>query len=314
MERRGDNLRRLEAVAAAQHNVFTREQATAERFTPTMQFDRRRAGDWIQLLPGVYRFAAATPSFRMRCMAATLWSAPDGMISHLCGGARWEFESIRRPLDIDLLLPTERRLGSELVTVHRSRDLLPADRSTRFGIPVASPLRIVLDIASMVDEENYELALEDALRRGPFTVGQLEWRASMRSGKGHPGSRVIADLIRRHGSTVTDSGWEVRLERALAGLGLPRPERQLAVMTGFGLRHVDLGYAGPPIVAFEYDSDRWHSGVRRRHADMERRNALRAADCSVVEVNAALVRDPRALMNALPAHLRSRSSRTPSSS
>ena len=224
-------------------------------------------------------------------MAATLWSAPDGIVSHLTGGALWELEGLRRPVDIDLLLPTRRRLHSDRLVVHRSRDLLPADRSVRFGIPVASALRVVLDIASAVDDADYELAVEDGLRRNLFTVGQLEWRAGQRTGKGHPGSRVIADLIRHHGSTVTDSGWEVRVEHALAEGGFPLPQRQPPVDTSLGRLHVDLAYPGPPIVAFEYDSDRWHSGVRRRHADMHRRNALRSAGVVVVEVNAATLAD-----------------------
>lgn len=296
MDGRRDNLRRLEGIAAGQHHVFTSEQAAFVGFTPTMQHRRRRDGDWVSLLPRVYRFASASPSFRMRCMAAALWSRPDGMVSHLAGRSLWELEAVPRPADLDLLLPRERRLESDLVVVHRSRDILPADRSTRFGIAVASPLRVVLDPASLLREEDYELAVEDALRRGLFTVGQLEWRASLRTGKGRPGSGVVADLIRRHGSVVTDSGWELRLERALVAGGLPVPQRQLQVETAIGRLHVDLAYDGSPIVAFEYDSDRWHSGVRRRHADMRRRNALRAAGVVVIELTAALLDDRRAVV------------------
>lgn len=286
------NLRRLEATAASQHEVFTREQATQAGFSRAMQHWRRSEGHWVVLHPGIYRFSSALPSFRMRCMAAALWSDPDGMVSHLTGGAVWELEGVRRSADIEILLPAGRRLERDGVTVHRSRDLLPADRSTRFGIPVASPMRVILDIASLVDEANYELAVEDGLRRNLFTVGQLEWRATQRTGRGHPGSRVIAELIRRHGSTVTDSGWELRAELALAHCGLARPQRQVAVDTSIGRLHVDLAYPGPSVVAFEYDSDRWHSGVRRRHADMRRRNALRAAGVTIIEMNAPLLADP----------------------
>ncbi|MEP6623899.1 MAG: hypothetical protein ABJC79_05625 [Acidimicrobiia bacterium] len=50
------------------------------------------------------------------------------------------------------------------------------------------------------------------------------------------------------------------------------------------------------MLAFEYDSDAWHSGVHRRHRDAARRNALRAAGCIVIEVTPALVGDPGALI------------------
>jgi very-short-patch-repair endonuclease len=40
-------------------------------------------------------------------------------------------------------------------------------------------------------------------------------------------------------------------------------------------------------IAIEYDSDRWHSGRRRREADAERRNRITAAGWHVVHVTAA---------------------------
>src|SRR6478672_6623750 len=114
------NLRRLEATAASQHQVFTREQAVEAGFTRAMQHWRRSEGHWVVLLPGVYRFASAVPTFRMRCTAASLWSAPDGMISHLTGGALWGLEGVHRSAEIELLLPACRRLTHDCVVVHRS--------------------------------------------------------------------------------------------------------------------------------------------------------------------------------------------------
>lgn len=270
-----------------------------------MQHDRRRRADWVPLLPGIYRFASAPPTFRMRCMAAVLWSEPDGLISHSTAAALWELEGVTRPAETHLTVPVQRGLTHELVEVHRCKALLPADRSVVHAIAATSPLRTVLDLASLVDELTLELAIEDALRRGLFSVGQLEWRAAGRSGKGFPGSKVVADLVARHGTAVTDSGWEVRLGEMLVERGFPRPVRQLKVQTGARTYRVDLGYPGPPVVAFEYDSDRWHSGVGRRHADARRRNALRAAGCVVIEVNAGLMKDALALVEMVAAVLRS---------
>lgn len=167
------------------------------------------------------------------------------------------------------------------------------------GIPVTSALRTVLDLGAVLDEDALQIVIEDALRRRLFTVGQLEWRHSLRSGKGVPGSKSIGSLIDRHGSVVTDSGWEVRLEQLLVGAGWPIPERQMRVKTELGTVKVDLGYAGSTVVAFEYDSDRWHSGVTRRHRDMVRRNALRAANVIVFELTAALMRDREGFLAAL---------------
>jgi hypothetical protein len=171
--------------------------------------------------------------------------------------------------------------------------LLPADCSLVHGIPVTSPLRTVIDLADRVDTSILELAIEDALRRGLFTVGQLRWRASVRLGSGVRGAAALGALL-EHQLGSTGSGWEVRTARVLTRAGLPEPRRQHPVDTGRGRFHADLAY--PPSIVFEYDSDRWHSSAARRHHDAERRNALRLAGCTVIEVTPGLLRTPDALV------------------
>ena len=287
-------------MAARQHNVFTRAQAADAGFTVMMARRRRADGRWVELLPGVYRFSAASPSFRMRALAAVLWGG-SGLVSHVTAANLWGLEGVVRQAEVHLTVSADRRLRHGSVVVHRTNQLLPADRSVAYGIPATSAMRTVLDLAAMLDADRLELAIEDGLRRGLFTVGQLQWRIGTRAGKGIAGSAIIRDLMGRRGSTITESGWEVRLEQMLARAGLPRPVRQMKVATASGNLHVDLGYPGPPMVALEYDSDRWHSGVRRRHADMRRRNALRAAGCVVVEVTSALMQDPGPLLDVVAA-------------
>jgi hypothetical protein len=209
-----------------------------------MQYDRRAEGDWVELVPGVLRFASASPTFRMRAMAAALWAHPDGVVSHLSAARLWELEGIVGATPVHVTVPPPRRLRHADVVVHRSADLGPADRASTFGIAVTSPVRTVLDLAAVVDESQLELAIEDALRRRLFRIGQLERRAAARRGKGFAGSRVVAGLVGRHGSVVTDSGWELRLARLLASGGLPEPVRQLQVVTVLGPLHVDLAYPG----------------------------------------------------------------------
>jgi hypothetical protein len=302
------DLRALELLAAEQHQVFSRDQALRNGFTRDMQYDRRASGNWVELLPGVMRFASAPVTFRMRAMAAVLWSAPDGVVSHVSAGRLWDFEGVPRDPRLHLTVPSARRLRSGVVTVHRTTALVSADRAVAHGIAVTSPVRTVLDLAAVLDDRSLALAIEDALRRNLFRVRHLERRAADRRGKGIAGTRVIADLIGGHGSVVTDSGWEVRLARLLVDAGFPEPRRQLRVDTINGPRHVDLAYPGNPVVAFEYDSDRWHSGVARRHADMERRNALRAAGCVVVEVTSALMAEPSRLVATIRAVIESSAS------
>ncbi|MGZ6885590.1 MAG: hypothetical protein ACXVJA_05205 [Acidimicrobiia bacterium] len=224
-------------------------------------------------------------------MAAALWAGSDGLVSGAAAGALWRLDGVVRPDRIGVLFSAPERRRSRVLAVSRSSDLIGADRADVGPIPVTSALRTVLDLAAELDARRLEVAVEDALRRGLLTTGQLRWRLAMRAGRGVPGSATLAALAHRADVGRTDSGWEVRTEQALVAGGLPVPVRQLAVPTRLGILHADLGYPGPPVVVFEYDSDRWHSGVARRRRDVSRRNALRAAGCSVIEVTSSMLRE-----------------------
>jgi hypothetical protein len=197
---------------------------------------------------------------------------------------------------VHVLLPSLRRLPSSKVTVHHTNDLLPADIATLGPVRLTSPLRTVIDLAAGLDADARELAIESGLRRRLFSVGQLRWRSEPLLGTGRPGSTSLRRLLERDDLGRTDSGWEVRTSQALEHAGLPRPVRQHEVrVDGRAIAEPDLSYP-EAWIAFEYDSDRWHTGVARRHADAERRNRLRALGWTVIEVTPASLRHPDALV------------------
>jgi hypothetical protein len=297
MSRHVDRL--VEALAAVQHGVVTRSQVAPLGMTDRMIHRRIADGRWLRMHAGVYRLAAAPATFRQRAIAASL--SLGGIVSHQSAGRLWALEGVDTR-DVHVTVDADRSRAIDGVAVHRTSDLLPADRSSVYGIAVTSPLRTVIDLAAHLDLAALEIATEDALRRKLFTTGQLEWRVGLRRRRGVAGATALRRLLDRHLGD-TDSRWEVRVAQILRVAGLPEPVRQLPVATPSGTRYVDLGYPGPPIVVIEYDSDRWHSGTARRHADAGRRNALRLAGCVVVEVTPALVRRPAELVATVRAAL-----------
>ncbi len=110
---------------------------------------------------------------------------------------------------------------------------------------MTSALRTVLDLGAYIDSLALELAIEDALRRRLFTLGQLRWRADNHCGMGVPGSTAIRMLLNDHLGD-TDSGWELRVARILTDAGYPEPQRQVQVTTIEGPKAIDLGYPGSP--------------------------------------------------------------------
>jgi hypothetical protein len=158
-------------------------------------------------------------------MAAALWSAPEGLVSHPTAGALWGLDDVAADR-VHVLLPRSRRLKSGDVVVHRTGDLLPADVGRLGPIPVTFPLRTSIDLAAVLDANALEVAIESALRRGLFSPGQLRWRAGELLGTGRPGSDALRALLAKRGLGRSASTPEVDLAQLLEQAGLGRPERQ----------------------------------------------------------------------------------------
>jgi predicted transcriptional regulator of viral defense system len=64
--------------------------------------------------------------------------------------------------------------ASELkIRVHYDPDLRPEDVTTVHGIPVTTPARTLLDLATCVDDDELEQALANAIRRRLTTYAEL---------------------------------------------------------------------------------------------------------------------------------------------
>jgi very-short-patch-repair endonuclease len=287
--------RAIERLASRQFGAFARKQAL-ELGVTRREIDGRVAdGTWPIVLPGVHTVAVVASSPPQAAMAAALWSAPDGLVSFQTAAVLWRFEAITCP-GVGSLLPEGRNLRSTKVRVHHTGDVLPADIARRGPIPITSALRTAIDLAAVVDVDTLEVAIESALRRGLFTVGQLRWRADALMGTGRPGSSALRELLARRNFGATDSSWEVRTEQVLVAAGFPAPTRQYRIKAGGKeVARVDLAYPEAR-VALEYDSDQWHSGTSRRHKDAARRNRLRALGWTVLEVTPAQLRTPAELL------------------
>jgi very-short-patch-repair endonuclease len=257
---------------------------------------RVEQGAWVIELPGVLRVGGVPGSLEQRAMAGALWAAPEGLVSYLTAGLLWRFEGIATS-DVHLTVPVGCRLRSARVIVHRTGDLLPADVGRLGPVPVTSALRTAIDLAAVVDINTLEVAIESALRRRLFSVGQLRWRSDALTGTGRPGSASLRALIAKRDLGATGSAWEVRTAQLLeaAGFGTPVRQHPIRGRDGNVIARADLAYPESRLL-LEYDSDQWHSGTARRHRDATRRNQLRTLGWTVVEVTPADLRDPARLI------------------
>lgn len=94
--------------------------------------------------------------------------------------------------------PTEIRLldtGCE-ATIHYV-DLPERDVSEVNGIPCTTALRTVIDLASSVDAEALRRMVDDALRRGLFTVDEARARLGEPDMAERTGARLVAEVLPR---------------------------------------------------------------------------------------------------------------------
>lgn len=192
-------------------------------------------------------------------MAACL--AAGGLASHRTAAALWELRACEeRVVEVTVAGRRAPRLAG--VRAHETASLEPVDRTVRWGIPLTTPARTVVDLAAVAPPEVVEPAMEDALLRGLASFSLLERTVARLAGPGRPGSRLLRRLVdeRVPSQRATESALEDALVEVLRRAGLPSPVRQHEVVAIDGLRvRVDLAYPAVRL-AIEADSRRWHGG------------------------------------------------------
>lgn len=251
----------LAATAAAQHAVFTRDEALAAGFSRHAIATRLASGLWIAEHPAVYRLAGAPVTFDQSIMAACLAAGDDAVASHRAAAALWGLGTIK-PV-VEVTIPPSRRRRLDGVRVHRS-EISRLDRTHLGPIPVTTPARTLIDEVALVSIREAENVLEDALTRRLLTTRYLWRRLDALETRGRAGIRVLHELLlaRPDAWTRAESRLERRILRVLDDFGLPKPTLQYKIKLPSG-RTVRRDIVYPPQrVIVEGDGYAFH--VRRR--------------------------------------------------
>ena len=165
-----------------------------------------------------------------------------------------------------------RRIGH---VVHTTHELPLIDRSTRYGLPVLSATRTLIDIARSIGMERLTTALDSAIRDGGTSEDFLHRRILALRASGREGPRKMLAVL--EGAEITRGGqsWlEREVLRVLDNVGLPKPSTQVVLgRRRDTLIRVDFHFPGTPIVV-EALGYRWHRTGAQKRIDAERANAL----------------------------------------
>jgi very-short-patch-repair endonuclease len=268
----------LEVLAHRQLGLVARMQLAA------LGYSRRQiellviSGLLLPVRRGVYRTWGATPSWRMYAMAAVLatGAGTGAVLSHRSAAVLWDLIDEHEesgPLEIT----SSRGCRLDGVRAHCA-DIRQREGTRRFGVPVTTAERTLLDLANTVDAEELGRLCDEALRRRILTVGGLRAVVDAHPGPGRrklkPILAVLSDRIPGYDPGANE--WELRMDRMWDQLGLPGAERQYRVRIGGKTFRLDRAVVDLKI-AVEWNGFNPHGHRGNLDRDSDRRAALAAA-------------------------------------
>jgi predicted transcriptional regulator of viral defense system len=183
-DRQAPDVLGLEAEAYQQSGYFNAAQARGHRVSRQLLEHHVRRGRFQRVRRGLYRIqgfpTVEHDDMREAWMAVAI---PDALLSH---------ESALALLDLSdnihdathILVPRSHRglRPPPGVIVHTRPDSEDIATVWRDGLPLTAPARTLLDVADQLQPEQLSMAVQQALRRGLLTAGQLKEEATHRRG------------------------------------------------------------------------------------------------------------------------------------
>jgi len=252
---------------------------------------------WRRVGAGLYVWTGVTPDPVLAVVAASR-RLPDG--AAFSGQMAAWLHGLDLPLcdRVEVTIPPERGVAVRAGMTVRRATLSTGDVVRRRGLPVTSPLRTVVDLASTLPLVEAVVAADGALRKRLISVAELEASVAARGRRrGAARLRRVSELV----EPLTESAMETRLRMQLVLGGLPRPRAQVPLHDDHGrfVGRPDLYYPAARL-AIEYD------GATHRDSlveDDRRQNRLLNAGFRLLRFTASDLRQPRVVVAQVSATL-----------
>lgn len=287
-------------VAERQHGLVTRDQARCCGLTDNEIAHRLAAGRWLAVRPSVFVLNGVPASWEQQVRAACLATGDVAAASDLTAGRLWGL-LLPAPEVIELTTPMGRQVRLSGVRHHRRSTLHPVDIGRCGGIPTTSPARTLVDASGSVRPQRLGSVVDDALRRGLLTLGELRaCHARVDTGPGRRPTVALRRVIARRGQAYDPGGSdrELKVMQILVNAGIRPPVQQHRVHIGGRYYDLDLAYP-PEMVGLEFDGWEWHGSYTAFHRDRERMRRLAAAGWTMLPVTAKT--DPADLVSDVKA-------------
>jgi very-short-patch-repair endonuclease len=275
-------------LLARQYGLITRDQARALGVSDGAIHRRLSSGLWIREFPAVFRDVTVPTSWHQKLKALTLRRPGRVWISHRAACAFWQLDGFETgPLEITTVC--DLRPGHGFV-VHRVRTIDATDVTQVVNLPVTTVHRTLVDVGSVADSDDVELALECALRRRITSIPRLYRR--LEALPRHRGSGALHEVLRRRvaDAPATESALETRFVQFVRRHRLPVPDRQVRIRDDLGfVGRVDFHYTDARVIV-EVQSRRYHLNAIAWERDLRRSNAMTSNGHRVLHVTAEQLR------------------------
>ncbi len=244
---------RIAAIAAEQAGRVALAQLVAAEISPSTVRRMAANGTLHRLHAGVYAVGhRGVPPLGDEFAALLAIGLPIAL-SHCSSGFVWEMWPAAPPA-VEVLVLGDRAKSRVGIRVHRTRSLAPVDLRWRYGLPLTSPERTLLDLADHHEPRTVERAFDEAMARRLISRTKVLALLERCPGRiGGPLLAALADPARAPG--VTREAAEERLLMMIRAAELPDPERNVPI----GPYTVDMLWREAGVVV-EVDSFTWHSG------------------------------------------------------
>jgi hypothetical protein len=243
---------RVAEVATRQHGVVSRAQLREIGWSRSQIQRRIESGYLRRLHHGIYAVGHASLSMRSKWMAAVLFAGPTAVLSHRSAAALWGLSSISDG-SVEVSRSTGGHFSDPVLTIHRAGTLPARDRTRRDRIPITTPARTLVDLASSLSDRELDDHLSAARRLGRFDPKKIKRVIADRPNR--PGGRRIAERIGlfERSQGITRSELETRFLRLCSDAGLPLPRADVAI----GSEFVDFHWHEHRLIV-EVDSRAFH--------------------------------------------------------
>ena len=264
----------IRALAERQHGVVAWRQLIDLGLSEGLIKGRIRAGHLVPLHRGVFAVGHRRIDIRGRWLAAVLACGPSAVLSYGSAAQLWEMRGSRGPIEVTRRSGHRRPHG---VRLHQTRSLPPEHVAVVAGIPVTTPERTALDMASRLDSRQMERLLVAGDRAKHIRWPELN--RVIEAGVGRKGRGMLRRVSLRVSPHAVDarSNPEIDFLALFREASLPEPEVNVLVEG----RLVDFFWPRERLV-IEVDSYHFHGDRLSFEQDHESTLALVAAGYKVL--------------------------------